>query len=134
MHEMCSLEDRPLNDDYFSDDRLLIHDPPFRNRLDQTVNYRSFHDRAHDLSLDNAALNDRPNDAALDYTTLDPRPFILVFSLNDAANGSMIKRVIIVQCIASTELGGGRIGCDHGSGRIGEGGYTTDGKCLHKRT
>jgi hypothetical protein len=133
MHEMRSPHDRPANHDHFPDDRPVMHDPAFHNRLDHPVDDGPFHDRLHDFSLDDASLDDGTNDVALDNTTFDTRRFVLIINL-DAAPRATAEPIVVFERIASAELRGGRSGCDYGRGRIGECGHTTYGECLDKRT
>jgi hypothetical protein len=134
MHKMRSLHDRLANDDHFSNDRRTIHDPAFHDRLNDTVDHRSFDDRLNDFSFDNAALDDRTNDMALDDPTLYVRHFILIINLDVATTGSTVEHIIVGERIASPELCGGRGGCRYSAGRIGECGNSTYSEDLHKST
>jgi hypothetical protein len=134
MHEIGSLDDRPVNHD-LPNDRRAIHDPAFHHRLDHTVYDCPVHDRLHDLPLDDAAFDDRSDDVPLDDATLEARRFVLIIDLDAAPNGSRLERIIIVfQRMPSAELGGGRGSCGHDCGRAGERGDAAYGECFHEGT
>lgn len=132
---MRSPYDRSANDDDLSNHWPVMDNPAFHDWLDHAVDYFPLHERRHDLSFDDAALDDWTNNVALDDPTLPPaRSFVLISNLDAAPNRLMVKRILILKCIASTKLRNGRRRGGHDGGGSGYRGNATHSKCLQKRT
>ncbi len=124
MHKMGSPHDR-LVDDYLPNDRWAIHDPALHDRLNDAMNYRALHYRLDDFSLDNTALDNWAYNVALNNGAPESRCFVIIFLVNAAPGEPIVRRIIIVERVATTELRTGGSGSADGGGRKCDCDYAT---------